>query len=140
MGKKLGIAMLPNTPAGKARPFLNVRTWFFGSQSSGRQHESAKKFALFSINIVQQRNMALKTGTVVPVNPGISLPLKTNKDLKLVNVAADKGKLLTLGQVDWLYRTDTALISFINPVLSGEQSPEEIAPRLDNLLEYGARK
>ncbi len=140
MGKKFGTVMLPNTPAGRARPFLRAHTWFFGSQSCGQQHESAKKFALFTVNIVQQRNMALKMGMVVPVNPDISLPLKTNKDLKLVNIAAEQGKLLTLGQVDWLYRMDAVLNSFINPVLGGEQSPEEIAPRLDNLLKYGARK
>ena len=46
--------------------------------------------------------------------------------------------MLTLGQVDWLYAMDTVLIPYLDLVLSGEQSPEEIAPTLDNLLEYRA--
>lgn len=140
MGEKLGIVMLPNVPTGNARPFLSARTWLFGSQSSGRQHELAKKFVLFSVNIVQQRNMALKLGTAVPVNPGISLPLKTNNILQLVNLAAERGKLLSLDQIDWLYKADPVLMSYLNPVISGEQSPEAIAPRLNQLLKYGAKK
>ena len=140
MGKKLGAVMLPNMPTGNARPFLNARTWLFGSQSSGRQHELAKKFVLFSVNIVQQRNMALKLGTAVPVNPGISLPLKTNKTLQLVNLAAERGKLLSLDQIDWLYRTDPILMPHLDLVISGEQSPESIAPRLNQVLKYGAKK
>ena len=138
MGKNFGAVMLPNMPAGKANPFLKPRTWFFGSQSSMRQHELAKRFALFTVNTVQQRNTALKLATAAPVNPGISLPLKTNKILQLVNLAAGQGKLLTLGQVDWLYAMDTVLIPYLDLVLSGEQSPEAIAPTLDNLLEYRA--
>jgi hypothetical protein len=140
MGEKLGAVMLPNMPTGNARPFLNARTWLFGSQSSGRQHELAKKFVLFSVNIVQQRNMALKLGTAVPVNPGISLPLKTNKTLQLVNLAAERGKLLSLDQIDWLYRTDPILMPHLDLVISGEQSPETIAPRLNQVLKYGAKK
>ena len=140
MGKNFGAVMLPNMPAGKANPFLKPRTWFFGSQSSMQQHELAKRFALFTVNVVQQRNTALKLATVVPVNPGISLPLKTNKTLQLVNLAAGQGKLLTLGQIDWLYAIDPVFIPYLDLVLSGEQSPEAIAPSLDNLLENGAIK
>jgi hypothetical protein len=134
MGEKLGAVMLPNMSTGKARPFLNARTWLFGSQSSGRQHELAKKFVLFSVNIVQQRNMALKLGTAAPVNPGISLPLKTNDTLQLVNLAAERGKLLSLDQIDWLYKTDPILMPYLNLVISGEQSPGAIAPRLTQLV------
>ena len=140
MGKNLGAVMLPNILAGKANPFLESRTWLFGSQSSMKQQELAKRFALFTVNIVQQRNTALKLATAVPVNPGISLPLKTNKTLQLVNLAAGQGKLLTLSQVDWLYAMDPVFIPYLDLVLSGEQSPEAIAPRLDNLLEYRAAK
>ena len=99
-----------------------------------------KRFALFTVNVVQQRNTALKLATVVPVNPGISLPLKTNKTLQLVNLAAGQGKLLTLAQIDWLYAMDPVFIPSLDLVLSGEQSPEAIAPSLDNLLENGAIK
>ena len=140
MGKNFGAVMLPNMPAGKANPFLKPRTWFFGSQSSMQQHELAKRYALFTVNVVQQRNTALKLATVVPVNPGISLPLKTNKTLQLVNLAAGQGKLLTLAQIDWLYAMDPVFIPSLDLVLSGEQSPEAIAPSLDNLFENGAIK
>jgi ABC-type glycerol-3-phosphate transport system substrate-binding protein len=138
MGNNFGVVMLPNMPAGKANPFLKPRTWFFGSQSSMHQQELAKRFALFTVNTVQQRNTALKLVSVAPVNPGISLPLKINKTLKLVNLAAGQGKLLTLGQVDWLYSMESVFIPYLDLVLSGERSPEVIAPSLDNLLEYKA--
>jgi hypothetical protein len=42
--------------------------------------------------------------------------------------------VLTLGQIDWLYAMDPVLMPYLDLVLSGEQSPETIAPRFDNLL------
>ena len=84
--------------------------------------------------------MALKLGTAVPVNPGISLPLKTNNTLQLVNLAAERGKLLSLDQIDWLYKTDPVLMPYLDLVISGEQSPEAMAPRFNQLLKYGASK
>lgn len=140
MGKNFGAVMLPNMPAGKANPFLKPRTWFFGSQSSMQQHELAKRFALFTVNIVQQQNTALKLAAAAPVNPGVSLPFKTNKTLQLVNLAVGQGKLLTVSQVDWLYAKDPVFIRYLNLVLSGEQSPEAIAPHFDSLLGYGVIK
>jgi hypothetical protein len=74
------------------------------------------------------------------VNPGISLPLKTNKTLQLVNLAADRGKLLSLDQIDWLYKTDPILMPYLDLVISGDQSPEEIAPRFNQVVKYGAKK
>lgn len=135
MGNSLGTVMLPNMPSGKARPYLTARTWFFGSQSSRQQHNLAKRFALFTVNTVQQRNMVLKLETSVSVNPGISLPLKSNNILRLVNFAAERGKLFPIEQADWLDTKGPYLIPYIDLVLSGEQSPEAIAPRLNNLLE-----
>ena len=78
--------------------------------------------------------MVLKLETSVSVNPGISLPLKSNNILRLVNFAAERGKLFTIEQADWLDTKGPYLIPYIDLVLSGEQSPEAIAPRLNNLL------
>jgi ABC-type glycerol-3-phosphate transport system substrate-binding protein len=139
MGSRLGITQLPNLPNGPAQPLLEVRTWVFGSQSSGRQYELAKRFALFSINIVQQRNMALKLGNSVPINPGISLPLKSDSTLAIVDSAATRGKLLHLWQIDWLEKITPQLTPYVDLVISGAQSPETMAPKLNLLLAPGLK-
>jgi hypothetical protein len=139
MGSRLGITQLPNLPNGPAQPLLEVRTWVFGSQSTGRQYELAKRFALFSINIVQQRNMALKLGNSVPINPGISLPLKSDSTLAIVDSAATRGKLLHLWQIDWLEKITPQLTPYVDLVISGAQSPETMAPKLNLLLAPGLK-
>ena len=134
MGSKLGITLLPSFPAGPARGLLNARTWAFGSQSSPIQHELAKRFALFSVNIVQQRNMALRLRSAMPVNPGISLPLKTDSTLALIVEAASNGRLLNLHSIDLLNVIDSNTKPYLDLVLSGDQSPSAIAPKFDSLL------
>jgi maltose-binding protein MalE len=134
MGSKLGITLLPSFPAGPARGLLNARTWAFGSQSSPIQHELAKRFALFSVNIVQQRNMALRLRSAMPVNPGISLPLKTDSTLALIVDAASNGRLLNLHNIDLLNAIDSNTKPYLDLVLSGDQSPSAIAPKFDSLL------
>ena len=134
MGSKLGIALLPSFPAGSAQGLLNARTWAFGSQSSSIQYEYAKRFALFSVNIVQQRNMILRLRSAMPVNPGISLPLKTDSTLALIVEAGSSGRLLNLQNIDLLNAIDPKTKPYLDLVLSGDQSPQAIAPRFDSLL------
>jgi len=134
MGSKLGVALLPSFPTGPAEGLLNARTWAFGSQSSSIQHELAKKFALFSVNIVQQRNTALRLRSAMPVNPGISLPLKSDPTLALIVEAASNGRLLNLQNIDLLNAIDPKTKPYLDLVLSGDQSPQAIAPRFDSLL------
>ena len=140
MGSKLGIALLPSFPAGPARGLLNARTWAFGSQSSPIQHELAKRFALFSVNIVQQRNMALRLRSAMPVNPGISLPLKTDSTLALIVEAASSGRLLNLHSIDLLNIMDSNTKPYLDLVLSGDQSPSAIAPKFDSLLKQTVKR
>ena len=140
MGSKLGIALLPSFPAGPARGLLNARTWAFGSQSSPIQHELAKRFALFSVNIVQQRNMALRLRSAMPVNPGISLPLKSDSTLALIVEAASNGRLLNLQKIDLLNAIDPKTKPYLDLVLSGDQSPQAIAPKFDSLLKQTVKR
>ncbi|NDF99882.1 MAG: extracellular solute-binding protein [Synechococcaceae bacterium WBB_32_011] len=134
MGSKLGVALLPSFPTGPAQGLLNARTWALGSQSSRAQYELAKKFALFSINVVQQRNMALSLRNAMPVNPGISLPLKTDPTLALIVKAASNGRLLNLQNIYLLNAINPKTKPYLDLVLSGDQSPQTIAPRFDSLL------
>ncbi|NBQ19434.1 MAG: hypothetical protein EBU13_07330 [Synechococcaceae bacterium WB5_2A_257] len=134
MGSKLGVALLPSFPTGPAQGLLNARTWALGSQSSRAQYELAKKFALFSVNVVQQRNMALSLRNAMPVNPGISLPLKTDPTLALIVKAASNGRLLNLQNIYLLNAINPKTKPYLDLVLSGDQSPQTIAPRFDSLL------
>lgn len=140
MGSKLGIALLPSFPTRPAQGLLNARTWAFGSQSSPMQHELAKKFALFSVNIVQQRNMALRLRSAMPVNPGISLPLKSDSTLALIVEAASNGRLLNLQKIDLLNAIDPKTKPYLDLVLSGDQSPQAIAPKFDSLLKQTVKR
>ena len=134
MGSKLGIALLPSFTAGPAQGLLNARTLAFGSQSSSIQYAYAKRFALFSVNIVQQRNVILRLRSAMPVNPGISLPLKTDSTLALIVEAGSNGRLLNLQNIDLLNAIDPKTKPYLDLVLSGDQSPQTVAPRFDSLL------
>ena len=134
MGSKLGIALLPSFTAGPAQGLLNARTLAFGSQSSSIQYAYAKRFALFSVNIVQQRNVILRLRSAMPVNPGISLPLKTDSTLALIVEAGSNGRLLNLQNIDLLNAIEPKTKPYLDLVLSGDQSPQTVAPRFDSLL------
>jgi hypothetical protein len=89
---------------------------------------------MFSANVVQQRSISLKLGTVLPANPGIELPLKVYPTLGLIDQAIRYSRRQNLAQVNQLQILGPTFQSLMDQVLSGARSPEEIAPLVEALL------
>jgi len=134
LGSRLGLSLLPAGPKGAAQPILQLRTWAFGAQSSGYQRRLARQLVMFSANVVQQRSISLKLGTVLPANPGIELPLKVYPTLGLIDQAIRYSRRQNLAQVNQLQILGPTFQSLMDQVLSGARSPEEIAPLVEALL------
>jgi maltose-binding protein MalE len=135
LGANLGIAVLPGGPGGPAQPLVRMPLWVFGSQSSPRQRHFAEQFVVFSTNIVNQRNMALELGTVLPVNPSIELPLKAYPTLAVMNAAMKNSTLTTLEQKHFLLQNATKVGIWVNQVITGMQSPNAVAPKIQALFD-----
>ena len=140
LGPKLGQAALPSGPAGPPRPLVHLRAWAFGSQSSSRQHALARSLVQFSTNLVQQRALAVQLGAVLPVNPGVALPLKAYPSLALQEHQFRRGTVLSLEQFARLERINGPAQPLLDAVLSGSQSPETIAPRLQAVIQRGLKR
>jgi hypothetical protein len=84
--------------------------------------------------------MALRLRSAMPVNPGISLPLKSDPTLALIVEAASNGRLLNLQNIDLLNAIDPKSKPYLDLVLSGDQSPQAIAPRFDSLLKQTVKR
>lgn len=134
LGPNLGIAVLPAGPAGPSRPLARIPTWAFGAQSSPTQRQLTKQFLMFASNIVNQRNMALELGTVLPVNPAIALPLKAYPDLEIIDQAAQNSELVTLEQKHFLLGNSDRAVYLIDQVITGVLSPAAAAPQFQTLL------
>lgn len=137
LGSKFGQAMLPGGPQGPPRPLVHMRVWAFGSQSSPRQHALARALVQFSTNLVQQRSLAMQLGAVLPVNPGVALPLKVYPSLALQDQQFRRGTVLSLQQFARLEQINGPAQPLLDAVLSGSQSPETIAPRLQAVIQRG---
>ncbi len=135
LGANLGIAVLPAGPAGPAKPLLRVPLWVFGGQSSPIQRQFAKQFVMFTANIVNQRNMALQLGTVLPVNPSIALPLKAYPTLEIMDAAMKDSTLNTLEQRQFLLKNSKKASGWVNQVITGVQSPNAVAPQIHQLVD-----
>ncbi len=135
LGANLGLAVLPAGPEGPTKTVLRMPLWAFGSQSSPRQRQLAKQFVLFTANIVNQRNMALELENVLPVNPSIALPLKAYPTLALMNAAMKHSTFATLEQKRFLQQNADKVANWVNYVITGVQSPEAVAPHIQNLID-----
>lgn len=134
LGSRLGLSLLPGGPRGPAHPIMLQRTWAFGAQSSGQQRQLARQLVMFNSNVVQQRNLALKLGNVVPVNPGIELPLKVYPTLGLIDQAVRSSRRLNLNQENQFRALGPPSQALIDQVLSGAMPPRQIAPLLEALI------
>ena len=134
LGKDLGIGVLPAGPAGLVKPLIRMPAWVFGSQSSPRQRKFAKQFVMFAGNVVNQRTMALKLGTVLPVNPSIALPLKVYPNLAVMDRAMKSSTMLTLEQKHFLLLKGKSIEGLVDQVITGVQSPNAVAPKIQDQL------
>ena len=135
LGANLGLAVLPAGPEGPTKTILRMPLWVFGAQSSPRQRQLAKQFVLFTANIVNQRNMALELGNVLPVNPSIALPLKAYPTLAVMDAATKDSILATLEQKKFLQQNAEKVGNWVNYVISGVQSPNVVAPHIQSLID-----
>jgi len=71
---------------------------------------------------------------VVPVNPGIKLPLKAYPTLGLIDQAVRSSRRLNLAQENQLRALGQPSQALIDQVLSGARPPEQIAPLLEALI------
>jgi hypothetical protein len=135
LGANLGIAVLPAGPEGPAKPMLRMPLWAFGAQSNPSQRQFAKQFAIFTVNTVNQRSMALKLGTVLPVNPSIALPLKVYPTLAVLDLATKNSGTTSLEQKHFLMQYTKKVEGLLDQVITGVQSPNAIAPKIQQLLD-----
>ena len=135
LGGNLGVAVLPVGPAGPLRPVVRMPIWAFGAQSTARQRQLAMQFVMFASNVVNQRNMALQLGTVLPVNPAIALPLKAYPDLAVMQQAMKNTAIYSLGQIHFFVQHSGKSAVWIDRLINGVDSPSFLAPRLEHLLE-----
>lgn len=82
MGKKLGVSPLPRGPAGTPSPVNAVRVMALGANSNGRQREVAISMMQFITNPMVQRNLSLRSLAFLPVNPTVSLPVRSSQTLQ----------------------------------------------------------
>ena len=81
MGDNLGVSPLPRGPAGSASPMNAVRVLALGANSSPRQREVAVSLAQFLTNPMVQRNLSLRSLAFLPVNPAVSVPVRSSQTL-----------------------------------------------------------
>ena len=89
---------------------------------------------IFTGNVVNQRDMALKLGTVLPVNPEIALPLKAYPNLAVMDAASRNATMTTLEEKHFLLQNENKIESLIAEVLAGVQSPNAVAPKIQSQL------
>jgi len=135
LGGDLGVGLLPAGPAGPAHPLMAIPTWMLGAQSSPAQRRLAKQFMLFTANAVNQRTMALRLGTVLPVNPAIALPLKAYPVLSVMDRSRRQSVLPSVQQYQMLTLHDDQVVLLANQVLAGARSPLAVAPEFQRLLD-----
>jgi hypothetical protein len=135
LGPRLGIAVLPAGPAGPTKPLIRMPLWVFGAQSSKRQRYFAKQFVMFTANVVNQRDMALRLETMLPVNPSIELPIKAYPRLAVMDAAMKNSTLTTLEQKQYLLLNAKKIGNWVDLVITGMQSPNAAAPQIQNLFD-----
>ncbi|MCP9775950.1 extracellular solute-binding protein [Cyanobium sp. WAJ14-Wanaka] len=134
LGSRLGVGVMPTGPDVSPAPGLNLSIWAFGSQSSARQQYLAKDLALFGVNAIQQRNLALQMGTILPVNPYASLPSKAYTGLRVIEQSSTTEVPLSMASQERLARVAPELQKLLGQVISGYSLPAEVAPQFEELL------
>ena len=89
MGKKLGVSPLPRGPGGAPSPVNAVRVMALGANSNKRQRQIAISMMKFITNPMVQRNLSLRSRAFLPVNPAVSLPVRSSKTLETLVQSRD---------------------------------------------------
>ena len=89
LGNRLGLAPLPDGPAGPASPISRLRVLALGRDSSPAQRRAARALAAFAVNPQMQRALTLRTQELLPVNRNVPVPVESFQDLAAL-VAAQR--------------------------------------------------
>lgn len=129
LGPHLGVAPLPNGPAGPASPYTVLRVWGFGRDSSARQRHIAEDLAALSLSPVLQRALTLTSRSLLPVNRYVPLPVASSGRLAAL-AAAEKqfqsGSPLLAAPfpADRVNQVLPVMLDAISQVMVGAISPE----------------
>ena len=91
LGSRLGVAPLPDGPAGPASAVNRLRVVALGRHSSASARERALAFSHFFVNPLTQRKLATESSTVLPANRFVRLPLQSSPQLQTMQIAARQG-------------------------------------------------
>jgi hypothetical protein len=89
LGNRLGLAPLPDGPAGPASPISRLRVLALGLNSSPAQRRAAQALTSFAVNPQMQRALTLQTQELLPVNRNVPVPVSSSRDLAAL-VAAQR--------------------------------------------------
>jgi hypothetical protein len=89
LGNRLGLAPLPDGPAGPASPISRLRVLALGLNSSPAQRRAAQALTSFAVNPQMQRALTLHTRELLPVNRNVPVPVSSSRDLAAL-VAAQR--------------------------------------------------
>ena len=93
MGNTLGVSPLPRGPSGPASPMNALRVLALGANSSHRQREMALSLAQFITNPMVQRNLSLRSLAFLPVNPAVSVPVRSSRTLAALTKSREDSML-----------------------------------------------
>ncbi len=138
MGQHLGVAPLPGGPAGGPSPFTAMRVLALGVNSSPQQRRLALELAALSLNPLVQRDLTLRSRSVLPSNRYVATPVASSGRLAALAEAEAQfvGSAQFLSQpfsADQVHRVQPAIEAVTGKVMSGMQTPEQGAAALERL-------
>lgn len=141
MGRRLGVAPLPDGPAGAPSPFSTTRVWALGRDSSPEQRRLALQLAAISLDPLIQRQMMMKGQTFLPANRYVPIPVSSSGRLGALAIAKRQfeqgspvlGRPFSIQQLD---RRLPRLESTLMDVMVGVSSPQQGAETMLRLRSH----
>ncbi|MEB3332856.1 MAG: hypothetical protein VKI83_10245 [Synechococcaceae cyanobacterium] len=138
MGARLGVAPLPQGPAGPPSPYTSTLVWGLGSNSSAEQRRLALQLAELSLDPLTQRDVSLALGVMLPANRHVALPLSSSARLSAMAAALEQFSQSpdTLNRPwswDYVARVLPTIEDTLMQVMVGSLTPEQGATLLDRL-------
>jgi hypothetical protein len=135
MGSRLGVAPLPNGPAGSPSPFTSNRVWALGPDSSPEQRRMALQLAAISLDPLVQREMMMGGRVFLPANRFVPIPVTSSGRLAAMAIASrqyeSSSSLLDHSfSMDVLQRRLPTVERALMDVMVGVTSPEQGAGAL----------
>ena len=134
LGSRLGLAPLPDGPAGPATPISRLRVLALGRDSSPAQRRAARALAAFAVNPQMQRALTLRTQELLPVNRNVPVPVESFQDLAALVAAQRQSEASPALQV--LTQPQARFVSQANRILTRFHYGDlDITAAADGLIE-----